>query len=74
MNVYVAGLFRGRPGRAHLDPECISIRSRDVAIADSGDPFAAALVPCHLCAGRLTLPLVSWATVMDGAPRGWLEI
>jgi hypothetical protein len=72
--VYVAGVFRGRPGRAHLDPECLSIRSRDVVIVDSADPFAATLEPCHLCGGRLDRPLVGWSTVMDGAPRGWLSI
>jgi hypothetical protein len=74
MVVYVAGVFRGRLGRAHRDPECMSIRTRDVIIVHSSDPFAAALEPCHLCGDRLAVPFTSWSTMMNGAPRCWLEL
>ena len=74
MVVYVTGMFRGRPGRAHLDPECISIRQSDLLMVDSSDPFAAALEPCHLCGDPLASPMLSWPSVMNGAPRGWLEV
>lgn len=74
MIVYVAGVFRGRPGRAHLDPECVSIRQSDLAMVDSTDPFAAALEPCHLCGDPSARWVLSWQFLMDGAPRGWLEL
>jgi hypothetical protein len=74
MNVYVAGVFRGRPGRAHLNPDCVSIPTADLAILDSGDWLAATLEPCHLCGDRLKHPQLSWSVVLDGAPRWWLQI